>query len=639
MKKNHVIKKKIKTSSIANTLERLNQFQTKQPQKFKQVFDYYQKGQNELNHGLVHQAKDSFEAALRIYREYIPAQNYLAVIHGLLNNYLEALKIVKQVIRLDDKNVFAYIQGAIFLYRLDRKKEAEAYSQRALHSFHEREGHDSYTDYDLLQKLVEMLSVLREDETLSKLYHERKSQLSPMSLYRSALSLSNEGHYDEARVAFQTIYDHTPIKEQVRLLDRSLKLFVEVGIPVPLLFAEEEEGFKLTMAVASLFDGEETKKQASFNYIKNNESVEMKELIKRLLKTNKLEDWVKKSLLSILADFGEAMEPITVLLDGEIQLISLQPVELTLNENLGEVFLKGKVKASEGSYLDAIDLFTKVKSEAPTYLPVYLQLANTHLKIKEFEKAKTALDEAKNIAPLASVFLGYSKYYFDIGDMTSAMEHVSQFDTRELENKEDIFEAVLLKIKITTELTDKTRAVDVLKEEKEKFELVLDGWKEFEMDLNNLISKEKPKVEAVEPVNIRQVAVTEPLDLLEIFERYTKDKLISIVKFYKIRGYSKLNKKDLISLIIKEVYENKLWKTSLTQKELSLYNSLAEKGTSLSEEEVVKHSATDANLFFIELRDNTDFNDMKSDHGSLLLKGALIATLNDEKEWQLQLVR
>lgn len=544
MKRNHLKKNKLKKSSLAESQERLSNFQKKSPHKFRQVFDHYQKGQRELNQGIVNDAKTSFEKALTIYPEYIPAQNYLAVIYGLLGNFKEALLFVKKVIKLDGRNVFALIQGAIFLYRLQRGKEAEGYAEKALIAFKEREGIDPYHDYDMLQKLAEMLSVLRLDKDLCELYNARKTQLSPISLYRSALALCNEEKYTEACSVLKEIKENS-LKEKSTYLAQSIELFVQEELPIPMLLAEEETGFEQLMAILPLFTGEEQQKQTSLKYLKkhyNNWSLAVQ---KNLLVSKKLEDWVKKGILSILADWGEADKPVNIVLDGVEQQISLQAVELELSEELTELFVTAKELLTKGEISESISKLKFIKEASPMYIPVYVQLANAYLQLNEYENVEVCLNEAMNIATLAQVSLTFSKYYEAIGERQKAFEKLTSFDTRELENVVDVYEAIELKVKVVLNLFGSEKARGVLLKEKEKFQVVLNDWDTFEERMSSIIVPE-----AKLPLNGEEIT--------KLLESYTKDKLIETVKAHKIRGYSKLNKKDLIELIKREIYEKGL---------------------------------------------------------------------------------
>lgn len=326
MKQNFSKKNKTNKYSQAATRERLSQFQRKFPYKFRQVFDYYRDGQKELREGAVQEAKASFEKALSIYQEYIPAQNQLAMIYGMLHHYKEALQFARIVVKLDDKNVLAFLQGAIFLYKLGQEKEAESFAKSALIAFHEREGQDPYNDYDMLQRLVEMLSVLRDDKILSNLYKVRKSQLSPMSFYRAALALSNQGFIEDAISALQSIKEGSDYTEQGEFLENGIKIFVNENLPIPKLY-EEGTGVKQVMVVSSLFIHEDQKKQDGLEYLKKSDSNWSVEVTKALLKSNALEVKLKKSLLSFLADSSESKQMVDVCFQKEMYEIPLNKLE------------------------------------------------------------------------------------------------------------------------------------------------------------------------------------------------------------------------------------------------------------------------------------------------------------------------
>lgn len=410
MKRNQLKKKKSKKSPLINTQERLNHFQTKFPYKFRQVFESFQKGQQEISDGFVQKAKESFEKALMIYPDYIPALNQLAAVYGLLKDNAEAIKIVKKVLTLDDKNVFALIQGAIFLFRQEQVKEAEFYAKKALASFHEREGYDAYHDYDMLQKLVEMLSVLKLDVDVKNLYEKRKNQLSPMSYYLVAISFSNEGLYHEAREALQKIHQDTPIKENAAILDKCLKISLEEKLEVPKLAIDDETCLK--------------------------------------------------QMMSIIEKFG--------------------------NE--------------------------------------------------------------KNLAQKAKI------------------------------------------------------------------------------NNNDNVTKEG------------QALISTGMGITELLSRYTKDKLVSLVKFYKIRGYSKLNKNNLIKLIEEEIYSKRLWEASLDITERKIYDTLVEKGLIFTEKQLMEFFREDTENFIEEVVSDTNFEEMKSNFGKLMAKGILFFGVNEEKSWQIQVI-
>ena len=604
MKRNKVKKKKLKKSPLLAAQERLKDFQTKQPYKFRQVFENYQRGQQELNQGDIQAAKNSFEKAVSIFEDYIPAQNHLAVIFGILNNYLEALQKVRKVLTLDDKNVFALTQGAIFLYRLGREKEAGNYAEKSLTAFYGREGHDPYHDYDMLQKLVEMLSVLRKDDLLTELYQVKSAHFSPMSLYRSALALSNEGDNEEAQTAFQKIKTSEPIKEKGEILKNNLQLFSEEKLPIPLLYAEDELGFEQLMAISSLYKGAEHEKQAGVEFIRSHYNPWALELTKELLTSQRLEDWTKKQLLSVLAEWGEAKQPVTILLEGARQQISLQPVELSLDERLSSIFAEGKTDLTEEKFETALSKFNQVRDTAPQFLPVYLQIAELYLQTKDYPKAEEALNEALEIAPLATVYLGFGKYYSAIGDELKAKQSVDRFDTRELEEVEDVYAAISLKVKTAFHVNGKEQALEQLQTEKGKFGPVLNDWDDVEKTLMDVIgansnTSEKTNVEKVniegtdtsetgsdelnaEDANTEEVT-SQQKDLQQTLQNYTKDKLVALAKYCKIRGYSKLNKKGLIQLIVTELVENKCWKHLLTAEAGSLAQSDEISETELTE--------------------------------------------------------
>ncbi|OIJ13798.1 hypothetical protein BKP35_08440 [Anaerobacillus arseniciselenatis] len=582
MKRNKVKKKKLKKSPLLATQERLKHFQTSQPYKFRQVFENYQKGLQQLNQGDLQSAKNSFEKAISIFEDYIPAQNHLAVIHGILNNFQEGFQKVRKVLTLDDKNIFALTQGAIFLYRLERENEARNYAKKALSAFNEREGHDPYHDYDMLQKLVEMFSVLKEDELLSGLYKEKHAHFAPMSLYRSALALSNEGYIDDAQKAFEKIKVNEPIKEKGEILKNNLLLFSEEKLPIPLLYAEDDLGFEQLMMVSSLYNGSEHEKQAGIEFIRNHHNPWSLQLTRELLKSQRLEDWLKKQLLSVLAEWGEADQPVTVWIEGNWQQISLKPVELSLNEELSSIFAEGKTDLAEGKSEEALLKFNVVRKDSPQFLPVYLQIAEAFLQTNDYSKAETALNEALEIAPLATVFLSFGKYYSAVGDMEKAKQAVDRFDTRELDEIADVYEAISLKIKTSLHASDKEQALQQLQIEKSKFGPVLNDWEDLEKTLMDTIgvdddtkkeSSDKSAEEVEKGVHpSKEVVESEEVNsgdnsLQENLQTYTKDKLVALAKSCKIRGYSKLNKKDLIELIVSQLTENEAWKNLSSSEE------------------------------------------------------------------------
>ncbi|WP_161568191.1 tetratricopeptide repeat protein [Anaerobacillus alkaliphilus] len=548
MKRNQTKKNKIKKSPLIGTQERLSSFQKKSPHKFRQVFEYHQHGQRKLTEGNVGEAKGSFENALSIYPEYIPAQNYLAVIYGMLGNFKEAFQFVKKVIKLDDRNVFALIQGAIFLFRLQRGKEAESYAQTALASYQEREGIDPYHDYDMLQKLVEMFSVLRLDKEICELYTKRKQQLSAISLYRSALAISNEKNYEEALLALRSIKGDQALAEKSTYLAQSIELFMEESIRVPLLFAEEDSGFEQLMAVYRLFVGEEKQKQVSLDYLNSHSDKWTVESSKKLLVSSRIEDWLKKAILSNLADIGETEKPVTVLLGGVMQEISLTPIELTLDEEMSDLFRIAKENVIEGNIQEAIEKFTTIEQSSPTYVPVYVELANSYLVLNQFDDAKRNLDKALEIAPITIVLLALSKYYVAVAEYQKSFDQLTRFDTRELENNSDVHEAIELKTRVTLELFGLEKAKELFELEKQKFQLVLNDWDSLQNRIDELFSSQ----ELVAETRNKE-------DINEHLEKLKKDELVAIVKEYNIRGYSKLNKSGLIELIKTHIYDKGLW--------------------------------------------------------------------------------
>lgn len=634
MKRNKLKKKKHTKSTLARTQERLTNFQTKYPYKFRQVFENYNLGQRQLSGGRIEEAQGSFEKALAIYNEYIPAQNHLAVIYGMLHNYKEALLTVKKVLKLDDKNVFAFIQGAMFLYRLDREKEAISYAESALKAFQEREGHDPYNDYDMLQKLVEMLSVLRQDAIVSQLYKVRTTQLAPMSLYRSSLALSNEGFYEEAYQALDTISGSNELQQKASSLKDGMQMFLKHFLPLPMFYAEEHQGFEQLMVVSALLKGEEQHEQAAIDYFKNNYNDWSLQVMKALLTSQELSDWVKKGLLAILADWGEAKQPLTIMLDGIKQQVTLQPVELTLNGELEKAYNEGKVLLTEKKFKDAINKLEVIREGAPTYVPVYLQLAEVYTIESDFPKAKELLEEAVNIAPLAPVYLGFSKYYLAINEPEKASQYLDRFDIRELENADDVYEAISLKVKTLLQTAGHDQAMASLQKEKEKFG-ALNGWNRFEENLLELLD-DAPKQTSADAKK-GQSGISTSMDLSQLLERYTKDKLIGLCKSYNIRGYSKLNKKVLIELIITEVYNNHRWKQSLSADEELLFEKLSKFGNHVYEAQLLPNFKDELEELLIELENRTAFETMNSHLGKLLAKGVIFVGVSDNNEWMISL--
>ncbi len=550
MKRNQLKKNKIKKSPLVGTQERLSNFQKKSPHKFRQVFEYHQQGHRKLTEGNVGEARGNFEKALSIYPEYIPALNYLAVIFGMLGNFLEANQFIKKVLKLDDRNVLALIQGAIFLFRLGKGKEAESYARKAEISFQEREGLDPYHDYDMLQKMVEMFSVLKLDSDLTKLYYKRKQQLSSISLYRTALALSNEQKYEEAVLVLRSIKSDQALVEKSTYLAKSIELFIEEDLKVPFLYAEEDSGFEQLMTVQRLFDGDEQQKQMSLEYFTNHPSHWIVETSKKLLISSVLEDWLKKAILSNLAELGETEKPVTVRLDGAIQEISLKPIELSLNDEMSEIFRAAKDDLEAGNIQVAIEKFKQIEDVSPMYVPIHVEQATAYIGLKQFEEAKSSINKALEIAPLPSVLFVLSKYYAAVGDYDKAIEQLSRFDTRELESSSLLYDAIELKINLVVKALGNEKAREVLLEEKEKFQFILNDWDHFENRLETLfIAKDVEK-----PVDGLAVE-----DIEELLGNRKKDELIAIVKKHNIRGYSKLNKSGLIELIKTEVYEKGLW--------------------------------------------------------------------------------
>ncbi|MCT8140483.1 tetratricopeptide repeat protein [Anaerobacillus sp. CMMVII] len=548
MKRNHGKKNNRKKSQLASANQRLVNFQKNSPQKFKLVFDHYQQGQRELQVGAISEAKISFENALRFYPEYIPALNNIAVIYGLKGNYREAFLYVKKVIKLDEHEVFALIQGAIFLYRLQREKEAEVFADKAFVSFEQREGIDPYHDYDMLQKLAEMLSVLQLDDKLSRLYMTKKAQLAPISIYRSALALSNQELYEEACTAFTYITDAS-LKEKSMYLHTSLELFLQENLSVPKFYAEEESGFEQLMAIRALFIGDEQQKHASLSYLKETKTKWTVDVVKQSLLSEKLKDWLKKSLLSILADWGEAEKPVPILIDGELQHISLQPIEVSLNEEMTILFGEAKMNIAKGKVAESISTLKIVHEAVPTYIPVYLELANAYVALRDFTKAEIYLKEALKITPLASVFLGFAKFYKTTGELVKSLENLMNFDTRQLETAAEVYEAIELKVELTNEQLGSEKALTVFFDEKEKYKSVLADWEVFEDKLKPILESE-----------VTEDSTEETEDEISQLEKYTKDKLVAIAKSNNLRGYSKFNKKDLIQFLKIELFDKELLK-------------------------------------------------------------------------------
>lgn len=531
MKRNQMKKNKIKKSTLAGTQERLSLFQKKFPHKFRQVFELFQQGQRELNVGNVAEAKLKFEHSLKIYPEYIPSQNYLAVVYGMLGDYKEAINYVKSILKLDDYNVFALIQGAIFLYRIHREKEAIGYARKAIVAYQGRRGIDPYHDYDMLQKLVEMLSVLRLDEELVVLYNIQKAHLSPISLYRSSLALSNQEKYEEAIDTLNNINcEDASLIEKCNYLNKAISIFNKENLPVPMLYAEEDLGFERLMAIYPFFSTDEVKIQSGIDYLKHHHNNWSVEVTKQLLLSSAVDDWLKKSLLSILADWGNTEKPVSIYLNGELQEISLQPVELSLNEEMSTVYREAKENISLRNYEQAINQLKQVVEQVSTYIPAYLLLADVYVKKNLFEEAEKALQIAYKIAPLANVAFSFSTYYEAVGNSRKALEWLSKFDTRELDNRDDVVEAIKLKTTLANELLGKEQAKVILVEEKEKFQLIVSNWDELEQSINHILGGEE--------------------ELHKRLENLKKDELIAIIKENQVRGYSKLNKSELIKLII-----------------------------------------------------------------------------------------
>lgn len=243
-----------------------------------------------------------------------------------------------------------------------------------------------------------------------------------------------------------------------------------------------------------------------------------------------VDDWLKKSLLSILADWGNTEKPVSIYLNGELQEISLQPVELSLNEEMSTVYREAKENISLRNYEQAINQLKQVVEQVSTYIPAYLLLADVYVKKNLFEEAEKALQIAYKIAPLANVAFSFSTYYEAVGNSRKALEWLSKFDTRELDNRDDVVEAIKLKTTLANELLGKEQAKVILVEEKEKFQLIVSNWDELEQSINHILGGEE--------------------ELHKRLENLKKDELIAIIKENQVRGYSKLNKSELIKLII-----------------------------------------------------------------------------------------
>lgn len=91
--------------------------------------------------------------------------------------------------------------------------------------------------------------------------------------------------------------------------------------------------------------------------------------------------------------------------------------------------------------------------------------------------------------------------------------------------------------------------------DKEMYEIPLSKPEKIDGNRNTLNTINENSTKVSEKVISDQSSILKKQAIIQILEGYTKEKLILIVKAYKISGYSKLNKKGLTELIGKEIIE------------------------------------------------------------------------------------
>lgn len=363
-------------------------------------------------------AQRKFRQALGLHEGCADARAYLALTHGLLQQWEKASAEAESVLRTELEHFVALVALARAHYGAGRAVEANHAAVRALRRYYGTGAGRSRSTHDLTL-LVDMLTFMGADRRLSQLYRRRVrgrvQSWDPMLLAAFGIAAFNCGHSRDARWAWRQAGLAVP--DQARLFTAYLFVndMVEQGRIPPFrldyeLRARYDEnksptpGFLKVFALHALWHGNGVDdRQAALDLLIEEDEEWSTALLFTMLRDPALPDELKLQAGTMLMDLGLVPEddPLEMHVEGQLQSVTIETeqVELDLDAATAAFFGEALEADARGHGATAEAGYRAVLAEVPSFVPALLGLATICESTGRSEEAEELLHDALQVEP------------------------------------------------------------------------------------------------------------------------------------------------------------------------------------------------------------------------------------------------
>lgn len=425
------------------------------PKVGRRVLALNQDGQELLSAGRTKQAERRFSEAVRLCECAVPALNNLALCAYFRGNLRRAVQTAHRVLEYHPENIFAHCTLAESHMKLGQTEKAQIQMGRALALL---EDPASLAQLEKLNKVIEALAALEQDDTICSLYQALRDEedieeiLDATSWLYIGVAAANLGHLGEARAIWQRADEGDPLLKPATLYSTAARLIEEGKAPsirFCYTFEVRNEPDQLDPAhppdklkpvvIEAIWESKEDVRRAMVELLAQWEDPWAEDFLHLLLTQPELPDDLKTQAASALIDRGALAEDekIEMHLGGQYHTVVMQRREIP-NEPPPEAvkqFEQGVKHKEKGDLTRAEKAYRKALELAPYLAPAMVNLANICRVTERLDEAEQLLKGAIDFDESPTALLNLASLSIQRDDYEGAAAPLSRVSSDDLEEE------------------------------------------------------------------------------------------------------------------------------------------------------------------------------------------------------------